>query len=113
MVKCKHDIIDNGTRISECRLCKGRAVLNGFDWVVEDAPKASNVLTGARAVIKVNGQVIGRATDISYDPNPRSIASTPLPASIGRFRPDPDKPGVLQVSFDDGKTWQDYAAFFQ
>ena len=34
---CKHDVIDNGTRVSECRTCKIRMELRGWDWV--EAPE--------------------------------------------------------------------------
>lgn len=32
---CKHEIIDNGSRVSECRHCKVKMRLKGFDWSAE------------------------------------------------------------------------------
>jgi hypothetical protein len=32
---CKHEHIDNGTRLSECRHCKTTMRLKGFDWIAE------------------------------------------------------------------------------
>jgi hypothetical protein len=33
--QCTHEVIDNGTRLSECRHCKTTMRLKGFDWSAE------------------------------------------------------------------------------
>ena len=62
---CKHDIIDNGTRISECRKCKRKAVLKDLEWVIEE----SNIFTGAKATIYVDGKPIGFFENVTIYPN--------------------------------------------
>jgi putative NADPH-quinone reductase len=32
---CEHEVIDNGTRLSECRHCKVTMRLKGFEWSAE------------------------------------------------------------------------------